>query len=381
MAYFPQLACVLGLRTVLVNLPALRGALAGSSSNLLTTVEALFGDSRTTDMLSQIDAVVDLEAARSIDPFVRSGQGGGGAGGGKGVGRAAGGALAVRNARLNAVRAECHPFLAVARESFRENMDDCMTLAQELAAEHELPIKLRYVSPATGFVCEMPTQASTSRRGANEKDSDDEPASELKPPKGAINVVRKARRIEFGTVELRKRNAKLLESVQEILLHSEATLDTLLESVRSAVPALYRCSEALAMLDILASFALTAVHLSYVRPEWTDTLAIKDGRHPLVERFGCADGSFVPNDTYASDTSRFTLVFGANMSGKSVYLRQVALIQILAQMGSFVPAEYASLVVVDAIASRFGNNDDISANLSTFAVEMRAMCASLSSWR
>ena len=111
---------------------------------------------------------------------------------------------------------------------------------------------------------------------------------------------------------------------------------------------------------------------SYVRPELTtdNTIIIKEGRHPVVER-SLVDTSFVPNDTYLSnDDAQLIVLTGPNMSGKSTYLRQVALIVLLAQIGSFVPASSATIGLVDRIFTRIGAREDIAAGQSTFMVEM-----------
>jgi DNA mismatch repair protein MutS len=128
---------------------------------------------------------------------------------------------------------------------------------------------------------------------------------------------------------------------------------------------------ALAKLDALAGLAEVASRYSYVRPTLDDSsvLDIKQGRHPVVER-NIEAGSFVPNDICLDDDARLIVLTGPNMSGKSTYLRQVALIVLLAQVGSFVPAASARIGLVDRIFTRIGARDDLAAGQSTFMVEM-----------
>ncbi|MEF8784829.1 MAG: DNA mismatch repair protein MutS [Haloarculaceae archaeon] len=135
-------------------------------------------------------------------------------------------------------------------------------------------------------------------------------------------------------------------------------------------------ADALAELDVLVSFATVAAEYSYTRPVVAgesdggpdiDGIHIEDGRHPVVER---TEASFVPNDTHLDATERFAVITGPNMSGKSTYMRQVALIAILAQAGSFVPANEARLELVDRVFTRVGASDDIAGGRSTFMVEM-----------
>lgn len=131
-------------------------------------------------------------------------------------------------------------------------------------------------------------------------------------------------------------------------------------------------ADALAHIDVFSGLAEVAITDNYVRPELTvgNEIVIKQGRHPVVER-GLLESSFVPNDTFLScDDAQLIVLTGPNMSGKSTYLRQVALIVLLSQTGSFVPADAAAIGVVDRIFTRIGAGEDIAAGQSTFMVEM-----------
>ncbi|MDR0987376.1 MAG: DNA mismatch repair protein MutS [Ruminococcus sp.] len=133
-----------------------------------------------------------------------------------------------------------------------------------------------------------------------------------------------------------------------------------------------KTAEALAELDVMCSFAFTAVKNNYTKPEIAldGVLHIRDGRHPVVELMEKSE-PYVPNDVYLdSNENRFYIITGPNMSGKSTFMRQVALITLLAQIGSFVPASYAKISVVDKIFTRVGASDDLSSGKSTFMVEM-----------
>jgi DNA mismatch repair protein MutS len=135
---------------------------------------------------------------------------------------------------------------------------------------------------------------------------------------------------------------------------------------------LQTAARVLAQIDALISLAEVAARYGYVKPivDDGDTLEIREGRHPVVERF-LHDESFVPNDVRLdADTQRVLILTGPNMSGKSVFVRQVALIVLLAQIGSFVPASYARLGLIDRIFTRVGASDDIAQGRSTFLVEM-----------
>ena len=143
----------------------------------------------------------------------------------------------------------------------------------------------------------------------------------------------------------------------------------LLNEIRDHIGCLYKLTECVAMVDMLVAFAHACTISEYVRPEFTDTLAIKQGRHPILEKIGIETP--VPNNAYASEGCNFQIITGPNMSGKSTYLRQIALLQIMAQIGSYVPAEFASFRIADQIFSRIGSDDDIETNSSTFMLEMK----------
>src|SRR5690606_18822566 len=129
----------------------------------------------------------------------------------------------------------------------------------------------------------------------------------------------------------------------------------------------------LATLDSLLSFAKVALSNSYVRPKIsdTDTLEIKDGRHPVIEKQLPPGEHYVPNDLYLDhDSQQIIIITGPNMAGKSALLRQTALIVLMAQMGSFVPASFARIGIIDKVFTRVGASDNLSKGESTFMVEM-----------
>ena len=134
---------------------------------------------------------------------------------------------------------------------------------------------------------------------------------------------------------------------------------------------LLELAKQLSFLDVMTSFAQVAIQKSYVRPEVLeeDILEIRGGRHPVVESL-IPKGSYVKNDLYFDRTERMMVLTGPNMSGKSTYMKQIALIIILAQVGSFVPADFAKIGIVDKIFTRIGASDDLLTGQSTFMVEM-----------
>jgi DNA mismatch repair protein MutS len=182
----------------------------------------------------------------------------------------------------------------------------------------------------------------------------------------------------FVTPELRELDAAIASAQARQLRLETALFDALIERVASRVDALLECAEALAEVDAYVALAQIAAERGYVRPRFVEASAIDivDGRHPVVEAL--LGSSFVPNDLRLDrETARFILLTGPNMGGKSTYLRQSALLVILAQIGSFIPAGSASLGIVDRIFTRIGAGDDLASGQSTFYIEMAEAAAIL----
>lgn len=164
-------------------------------------------------------------------------------------------------------------------------------------------------------------------------------------------------------------NHKIKDAHSDVINLGDRAVQELMDRVRSKIHPLFKISESIALLDMLAGLAGLAVTSNYVRPEVTDTLAIQAGRHPIREKIHL--DRFVPNDVYATQQNRFQIITGCNMSGKSTYIRTIALTAIMAQIGSFVPATYASFPVTRQLFARVSTDDSVEANVSTFAAEMR----------
>ena len=197
-------------------------------------------------------------------------------------------------------------------------------------------------------------------------------ASELEDrslPDVFINYFKKKNIIECQTLDLLKWNQKIMDSHHEVLQLSDRSVQTLIENLRAEIAPLFKISNAIALLDVTASFAQLVTTQDYCRPELTRTLALKSGRHPIQEKIYTE--KYVPNDAYATRQSRFQIITGCNMSGKSTYIRSIALMAIMAQTGCFVPASYASFPIFHQLFARVTIDDSIEANVSTFTAEMR----------
>jgi DNA mismatch repair protein MutS len=175
----------------------------------------------------------------------------------------------------------------------------------------------------------------------------------------------------FVTPELKELEIAIASAQSRQLRLEEALYANLVETVATNVDDLLATADALAELDVGCGLSQVAGERGYVRPAFVDTSTfdVVDGRHPVIEAL--AGDAFVPNDAHlAESAARFILLTGPNMGGKSTYLRQAALLAILAQIGAFVPARSMTLGVVDRIFTRIGAGDDIASGQSTFYVEM-----------
>ena len=176
----------------------------------------------------------------------------------------------------------------------------------------------------------------------------------------------------FITEELKDFEAKILGAEEKITALEYHIFTTLRDEVKAQLVPIQNVARAIARVDVLQSLAEAAASYRYVRPKVTanGTILIRDGRHPLVERI-LEREIFVPNDTELSHGGTETmLITGPNMAGKSTYMRQVALLTLMAQVGSFVPARTAEIAPVDRIFTRIGASDDLVSGQSTFMVEM-----------
>ncbi len=186
----------------------------------------------------------------------------------------------------------------------------------------------------------------------------------------------------FTTPELKEYERKVLDAEQRMQEIEQSLFAELRAAVGEQARRIRRTAAAVAEADVLANFARLAAEANYCRPQFSadDVVEIAAGRHPVLERLGEGGQGerFVPNDLYMNPASdRILIITGPNMGGKSTYLRQAALIAILAQMGSFVPAERARLPLFDRIFTRIGASDNLARGRSTFMVEMTEAAAIL----
>jgi DNA mismatch repair protein MutS len=176
----------------------------------------------------------------------------------------------------------------------------------------------------------------------------------------------------FTTPELKELEAKILEAEERILGIERELFQDVRAFAAAHAARIRETAAAIAELDVTAALAQVAAENRYTRPRFSDgEMSVAGGRHPVIEKLVERDAArFVPNDLYLSDAEFIAVITGPNMGGKSTYLRQAALLVILAQMGSFVPADSATLPVADRVFTRIGAADNLARGRSTFMVEM-----------
>ncbi|CAB1335221.1 unnamed protein product [Coregonus sp. 'balchen'] len=321
---------VIQLKHTLELVPPLRMVLKNCNTALLKAYSSSLEDNRFDMILDQIKTVINDDTS-----YMK-------------------GSLNMRTQKCYAVRPNINEFLDIARRAYTEIVDDIAGLVDQVGEKYGLLIRTSF-STARGFYIQMKLEGGAL------------PDGEL--PADFIKVTKHKNNYSFTTADLMKMNDRCDEALREIFHMSYVVVCQLLSTVHERIHCLYKLSDAVSMLDMLLSLANACTISDYVRPEFTDTLAIKQGRHPILERI--VGQQPVSNNSYISEGSNFVIITGPNMSGKSTYLKQVALCQIMAQIGSFVPAEYASFRIADQIFTRIGVDDDFETNSSTFMVEMK----------
>uniref|UniRef100_A0A8D0GST3 MutS protein homolog 4 n=1 Tax=Sphenodon punctatus TaxID=8508 RepID=A0A8D0GST3_SPHPU len=264
------------------------------------------------------------------------------------------GCLNMRTQKCYAVKPNVNEFLDIARRTYTEIVDDIAGMITQLGEKYNLPLKTSF-SSARGFFIQVNTECAALADGQF--------------PSEFTKITKMKNVYSFTSADLIKMNERCQESLREIYHMTYLVACKLLSEIYEHIHCLYKLSDTVSMLDMLLSFAHACTLSDYVRPEFTDTLAIKQGWHPILEKISLEKP--VPNNTYITEGGNFIIITGPNMSGKSTYLKQIALCQIMSQIGSFVPAEYSSFRIAEQIFTRIGMDDDIETNSSTFMKEMK----------
>uniref|UniRef100_A0A8D2J319 MutS protein homolog 4 n=1 Tax=Varanus komodoensis TaxID=61221 RepID=A0A8D2J319_VARKO len=265
------------------------------------------------------------------------------------------GCLSMRTQKCYAVKPNINEFLDIARRTYTEIVDDIAGMITQLAEKYNLPLKTSF-SSARGFFIQMNCDCAAIHSG--------------QLPSEFTKITKMKNVYSFTSPDLMKMNERCQESLREIYHITYLIVCKLLSETYEHIHCLYKLSDIVSMLDMLQSFAHACTLSDYVRPEFTDTLAIKQGWHPVLEKI-CFEKP-ISNNTYITEGSNFIIVTGPNMSGKSTYLKQIALSQIMKSNEYLGKRRIGcNKMIAEQIFTRIGMDDDIETNSSTFMQEMK----------
>ncbi|KAJ0120584.1 MutS domain V [Diaporthe amygdali] len=320
---------VLMIKSFVAAVPGVFGSLATARSTLLIKIREHCRPGMTNPILERMAEVINDDVTYVTKP------------------------LDLRNQRVYAVKSGVQGLLDVARTTYKEATEDLHKHVEGLNSELGLAADLKFDNQRRYW---LQFRCADFENGLI--------------PNALINCVRKKEYLECQTLQMVKLNQRMTDSVDEVIMQSDKVVRHLLDSIRTDIPQLFRVCESIALLDMLAAFGQTVTTRDYTRPQLKDALALKAARHPI---FDSTLERFIPNDYYATEQHAFQIITGCNMSGKSTYIRTVAMLQVMAQIGCFVPAQFASFTIVHNLFSRTSTDDSIELNMSTFSVEMRDM--------
>ncbi|XP_014474027.1 PREDICTED: mutS protein homolog 4-like [Dinoponera quadriceps] len=255
--------------------------------------------------------------------------------------------------RCFAIKAGINELLDVARQVYCELINDMKNLVEASAVKHKLPLSLEY-NVNLGYHIQMVVPRCLD-------------ISDLSTE--FIQVRKNRRSFTMTTAALLTLNKQCRKACEEIYVMSNTLLTHLLEDIRQHVGCLFQLSADVAELDLVLSLAQISSNPEYVRPSFGMKLELRDSLHPIMELFNT--DLPVPNDVDATNAYNFHLITGPNMSGKSTYLKQIILLQIMAQIGSYVPATEATFRIADRIFCRICSRDDAELNASAYVLEMK----------
>ncbi|XP_009411922.2 DNA mismatch repair protein MSH4 isoform X2 [Musa acuminata AAA Group] len=325
---------IIVLKTALDALPFLSKVLKDAKSLLLHNIYRTVCENKNYEgMRKRIGDVIDEDVAHARAPFIACTQ------------------------QCFAIKSGIDGLLDVARRSFCDTSEAIHNLANKYREKFKLPnLKIPY-NNRQGFYFSIPQKDISG-----------------KLPDKFIQVMKHGKNIHCSSFELASLNVRNKSAAVECFMRTEIFLEGLIDVIRNDISILTLLAEVLNLLDMIVNSFAHVISTKpvdrYTRPEFTDNgpVAIDAGRHPILESL---HSDFVPNNLFLSEASNMVIVTGPNMSGKSTYLQQVCLIIILAQIGCYVPARFASLRVVDRIFTRIGTGDNVENNSSTFMTEMK----------
>lgn len=325
---------VIAIKFILKQLPLILEPLSYSENDLIQAIASNIYNEDLKNLAETIDEVINDDITYQRTP------------------------LGLRNQRCYAVRANHSELLDIARQTYKETTDDAYELVGSYASQFDLPMKISY----------------NTNRNFHIVLHQDQITQDL--PSEFINISRKKKNVTFTTLQLMSINDRIQESLTEIILMSNKIITSLTEHIRSTIYSFYKLSEAISLLDLLLTFSRLCKTYNLCKPSFSENiLCINEAVHPIKSNLGKL--KYVENNIHADETCNVQIITGPNMSGKSTYLREVALLTIMAQMGCFIPAKSAMFRIQKSIFARIGSDNTSEANVSSFALEMQQTAALL----
>ncbi|CDP09986.1 unnamed protein product [Coffea canephora] len=329
------ISSIILLKTALDALPLLSKVLKDAKCFLLTNIyKSVCENEKYASIRKRIGEVIDEDVLHTRVPFV------------------------ARTQQCFAVKAGIDGLLDIARRSFCDTSEAIHNLANKYREDYKLPnLKIPF-NNRQGFYFSIPQKDINGKL----------------PSKFIQQVVKHGNNIHCSTLELASLNVRNKSAAKECYTRTELCLEELMDAIRQDVSVLTLLAEVLCLLDMIvnsfANMISTKPVDQYTRPQFSydGPLAIDSGRHPILESI---HNEFIPNNIFLSEASNMVIVMGPNMSGKSTYLQQICLIIILAQIGCYIPARFATVRIVDRIFTRMGTMDNLELNSSTFMMEMK----------
>ncbi|CAK7267954.1 MutS protein msh4 [Sporothrix epigloea] len=321
---------ILKLKAFLAAIPDVFESLSDARCDLLKEIRRNCQSERADGIMGMISDTIDPNAEYATKP------------------------LELRNQRVHTVKHEVSANLDIQRKLYEDFSSKIHDYVNELEDEIRAKIKLKYTATRRFYL-----QIQVSDFGP------------LGPPSVLINITKVKNSIECQTLKLIGYNERINQAVNGAMAESDEVIKSLLSRIRPQVSTLFKYCESIALLDLMVSFASLTKSYGYTEPTIAGAHALVGGRHPILDSRGL--NKCISNDYFATAESRFQIITGQNMSGKSTYIRAIAMLQIMAQIGCYIPADSARLPVLYSLFARVSTDDSIELNLSTFSTEMREM--------
>nr|XP_046914779.1 mutS protein homolog 4-like isoform X2 [Dermatophagoides farinae] len=359
---------VINMKHVVALVDHLRNLLTKCNPELFAEYIQLLGDPGYEQIKSMIDQVINSEAKCVKSAFGLS------VASGKSNTFNSSGSAAMKLERCYAIKDRFNPMLDIARSMYSETIDDIVALTQAYEVKYSLPgIRLNF-NTSKGFHMQIkPMKSNDKNKDKHNINRGPILCQQKRLPSIFKDVHVTKNCISFTSDDLTRLNNRIRQSIEEIYLQSDNIITGLIEQIRTKISCLYNLTDIVANIDLVYSFAYQSLCANWVRPQFSSHYTeIIQGTHPVLDNI--SGGISVPNSIFLSNDLNFHIITGPNMSGKTTFLKQIGLIQILAQIGSFVPAQIdTTFRLCDKIFTRMAMNDNLQMNSSSFMVEIKEL--------